>query len=321
MSYHKNMVGLDVHPMWNFIQESDPGAQGGGLTWLQLSTATVRRRLDNNSGWQIVGFQSPTTTKGDLIVGGSGGAVSRFGVGADGELLSADSTQTLGVKWVSALADPSTTKGDILARTSSALTRLGVGSDGSVLTADSSQTTGIKWAAGGAGAVTLISGQTLGSNASSVTFSSIPGTYKHLQLICHGASNFTSSSFYENVLGAFNGDTTSGNYISAYGFYGSTTGSNTDLPKVIGVIGCQASVTGGPTAGSFSAMIPGYADTNFRKNWQSLSTSYRSSSAKYAITTVGTWTNTAAITSIVLTPQYGTQFVTGSIFSLYGING
>lgn len=43
------------------------------------------------------------------------------------------------------LVDPTTTKGDIMARTSSALTRLGVGTDGQVLTADSAQTTGIRW--------------------------------------------------------------------------------------------------------------------------------------------------------------------------------
>lgn len=52
--------------------------------------------------------------------------------------------------WVAAagsgLVDPTTTKGDILARSSSAVTRLGVGSNGQVLTADSAQTLGVKWA-------------------------------------------------------------------------------------------------------------------------------------------------------------------------------
>lgn len=43
------------------------------------------------------GFADPTTTKGDLIVHGS--STTRMGVGTDGQVLTADSTQALGVKW------------------------------------------------------------------------------------------------------------------------------------------------------------------------------------------------------------------------------
>lgn len=49
--------------------------------------------------WQTPssGFADPTTTKGDLIVHGS--STTRLGVGSDGQVLTADSTQTDGVKW------------------------------------------------------------------------------------------------------------------------------------------------------------------------------------------------------------------------------
>lgn len=47
----------------------------------------------------IAGFPDPTTTKGDLIVHGS--STTRLGVGADGQVLTADSAQTDGIKWAS----------------------------------------------------------------------------------------------------------------------------------------------------------------------------------------------------------------------------
>jgi len=44
------------------------------------------------------GMTDPTTTKGDLIVHGAGGT-TRIGVGSDGQVLTADAAQSLGVKW------------------------------------------------------------------------------------------------------------------------------------------------------------------------------------------------------------------------------
>ncbi|MEW6732054.1 MAG: hypothetical protein AB1489_12070 [Acidobacteriota bacterium] len=42
---------------------------------------------------------NPLTTKGDIIVAGTSGALARLGVGADNSFLIADSTQMLGVRW------------------------------------------------------------------------------------------------------------------------------------------------------------------------------------------------------------------------------
>lgn len=44
-------------------------------------------------------YINPMTTKGDLIAGGASGALSRLGVGSNGQVLTADSGETLGVKW------------------------------------------------------------------------------------------------------------------------------------------------------------------------------------------------------------------------------
>lgn len=48
------------------------------------------------------GFADPTTTKGDLIVHGS--STTRMPVGTNGQVLTADSTQALGVKWATPAA-------------------------------------------------------------------------------------------------------------------------------------------------------------------------------------------------------------------------
>lgn len=61
-----------------------------------------------NGDTQIMGTGSPVlpiTTKGDLIVGNSGGAGAAFPVGADGTALMADSTQPSGVKWGTVSSD------------------------------------------------------------------------------------------------------------------------------------------------------------------------------------------------------------------------
>lgn len=89
--------------------------------------------------------------KGDLLTATADNTPARLAVGADGYALLADSAQTTGLRWGAVLADPSTTKGDLLARTSSALTRLAIGTDTYVLTADSTAATGMKWAAGSGG--------------------------------------------------------------------------------------------------------------------------------------------------------------------------
>ena len=75
----------------------------------------------------------------------------------------------------SGLADPTTTKGDLIARSSSQVTRLPIGTDGTVLMADSTQTLGMKWATvsggGGGGAQTP---WTSNIDAAGYTLSNIP---------------------------------------------------------------------------------------------------------------------------------------------------
>ena len=102
--------------------------------------------------------------KGDLVVGTAADTAARLAVGTNGQILTADSAETTGIKWSAApsggiLATLIDAKGDLIAGSAAdTAARLAVGSNGQVLTADSAETTGVKWAtpsAGAAGALTL----------------------------------------------------------------------------------------------------------------------------------------------------------------------
>jgi hypothetical protein len=92
-------------------------------------------------------------TKGDLAAATGPDAAGKLVVGTNGQVLTADSAQTLGVKWAAPAAGAGVagdtlwdTKGDLAAATGAdTAAKLPAGSNNKVLTADSTQTTGLKW--------------------------------------------------------------------------------------------------------------------------------------------------------------------------------
>ena len=153
-----------------------------------------------------------------------------------------------------------------------------------------------------------IATQTLGSAAASVTFSSIPGTYTDLVLVCN--SKLTSGTPTSRL--QFNGDTAT-NYSTTmiYGD-GSTVGA-------VRVSNEASANTGGNTDefGTTIIHINNYSNTTTYKTTLSrynfLGPAYSEGGTKTSL-----WRSTAAITSIVVFPVSST-YVSGSTFSLYGI--
>lgn len=97
----------------------------------QVLTATS----SSAAHWAAGGTPSPLTTKGD--VWGFSTTDARIPVGSDTQVLTADSTQALGVKWAtpsSGFSNPMTTKGDIIIEDATpAPARLAIGSTGQTL--------------------------------------------------------------------------------------------------------------------------------------------------------------------------------------------
>jgi len=156
---------------------------------------------------------------------------------------------------------------------------------------------------------TPIASQTLGSAATSVTFSSIPQGYTDLILVCNLAVNGTGN----NVLCRYNGDTASnysttlmsGNGSSAY----SARYSNSSNGWLTGYFD--------GTANEFYTkiiQIQNYSNTTTYKT----ALGRTSSGSREAMAGVGLWRSTAAITSVTLAAS---DFNTGSTFSIYGIAG
>ena len=98
----------------------------------KILKTTTSDKLDFD-GSEVIISDTPPTTKGDILAH-NGTKNIKLGVGSNGQVLSADSAETTGLKWISALTNPMTTDGDLIrGGTSGAATRLAIGTDFQIL--------------------------------------------------------------------------------------------------------------------------------------------------------------------------------------------
>jgi len=164
---------------------------------------------------------------------------------------------------------------------------------------------------------TLISTQVLASTATTVTFSSIPQGFKHLQL---RVTSRTSAAATDTISMRFNGVSTAS--YSYHQLYGQGT-------SVVSTGGAsQTSLAPGDTAGSnaaasiFGALVCDILDyTNTSKNpvFRSLNGSVGGGAGNYVELYSGGYMSAAAVSSIVLSSLAAASFQIGSRFSLYGV--
>lgn len=175
-----------------------------------------------------------------------------------------------------------------------------------------------------AGGYHLLQSETLVSDAPSVQFSSVntyATQYDHLQI--RWSIRTSRVAYADSVRLRFNGDTGNnynthilfGNGSAAYGdFFSSTTLDYMDFQRV-----SSSQADAGLFGGGVIDILDAF-NTNKHKTIRNLGgvAGITSQNGQIHITS-GSWFNTAALSTMLLYPGSGTNFVAGSRFSLYGL--
>lgn len=149
------------------------------------------------------------------------------------------------------------------------------------------------------------------SNAATIDFSSISSSYTDLVLLLNGRSTLSGGS---GVNITFNGSTSSYTNMVLQG-NGSGASSYSNYQRFAGLVDLSTE-----TASTFASniiYIPNYTSST-NKTYYVDATGENNGSTAYMVLIAGLWSNTAAITSITLTPISG-SFAQYSTATLYGI--
>jgi hypothetical protein len=163
------------------------------------------------------------------------------------------------------------------------------------------------------GAYDSLATVTLSASASSITFAGIPAGYKHLQLRYLCNTTRVGGASGSGVI-EFNGDTTVANY-STHALYG-----NGATASAAGYANNNYSVWYyGDTTTYVASVVDvlDYANTNKYKTIRNLTGFDQNGAGQIGLVSMA-WRNTAAVSSISLTPT-GYSFNTNSSFALYGV--
>ena len=155
--------------------------------------------------------------------------------------------------------------------------------------------------------------------SSSISFTSIPSTYKHLQI--RGIGRTARSNADDNAYIRFNSDT--GNNYAWHSLYGTGSGvtayavSSTNYGQILAT--SAASTTASVFNGSVIDILD-YANTSKYKTVRALS-GFDANGSGIIYFNSALWQNTNAITQIDLAGITGSNWAQYSSFALYGIKG
>jgi hypothetical protein len=221
-------------------------------------------------------------------------------------------------------------KGDLIVGTGAdTFAKLTVGTNGHTLVADSAETTGLKWAAAATGGGYTELATSTPSSATTVSFTSISGSYKHLLVTwselyndSHGGHgwgvrlNNDSGSNYAMAGVRFNFSSPTKqaqaeNYTAADMFYGD---------YVMAPIGNASNSTWNKTSNGFF-IIYDYANTSYKKvvNWGAYNWNNSDSGINAPVMINGIYNSNSAITRLDFI-RSSSQTLNGGIIRLYGVS-
>jgi hypothetical protein len=167
----------------------------------------------------------------------------------------------------------------------------------------------------------LIEANTLSTDTTTVTFSTISSAYDHLVLEMRAVS--ADANELDAVVLTFNNDTTDANYETVFVRESDGQDATYDVleqeNRVIGIIN-GATATGTPLSPLYWR-LDGYSDTSEHKHGYSQSGSSRdyTGADKETQHRFLMWKSNSAVSEIDLTLDSGSDFASGSIFKLYGV--
>lgn len=165
----------------------------------------------------------------------------------------------------------------------------------------------------------LIAKVSLGSDASSIEFTSIPATYTDLLVVgsLRLGRSATSSTVYMQV----NGDTGTTKYSSRRLFGNTDTGTGSDsfsgANKALVVGDVTANTATASTFGSLEVYIPNYAGST-NKSVSGYGVGEHNGGGILSVA-AGLWSDTSAITSLLFADYNSSTVKSGSSMYLYGI--
>lgn len=177
---------------------------------------------------------------------------------------------------------------------------------------------GIFAAAGAAAGGSFESIATASGGTATISFTSIPSTYQHLQIRVLAQDNTVSTG---NLILQLNGNTGANytrHYIDASGSSVSAAGSTSDTSIIAGQI-----YGNNPSSNIFGVAIwdiHDYASTTKNKTVRAFGGFDANGTGNIRLTS-GLFLSTAAITSVQLKNTTGGAFSSNSTFALYGIKG
>jgi hypothetical protein len=158
---------------------------------------------------------------------------------------------------------------------------------------------------------------TVGSGgASTIDFTSIPQTFTDLKLVMSTRDAYAGT--FDSVKITFNSNTANYSYRFLEGTGAVTTSSNGSSQASGYVLTGNAATSTSSVFSNLEVYIPNYTSAN-HKSWSQDGVTENNATASYQYLNAQLWANTAAITSIQLTPYQPVNFVQYTTATLYGI--